>query len=232
MNATKGVRDKPVKVATNFVSVATTVISECGIMRDESGIELNGLHHLALVCKDMQRTVDFYTNKVGLQLKKGFDLPGYGQHFFFDMGGGSELAFFWFNDAEPAQPGVAAAKHIVGSRQGNISSAHGSMNHVAFSVDADKIVAYREQLVARGVDCTALVDHNDVVTGSDANEYAQAQNKPWLQSFYFLDPDGIMLEFCADLQPGLALVDLPVDAKGIKCNGSSVTGVTLPPTTT
>jgi hypothetical protein len=41
-----------------------------------------------------------------------------------------------------------------------------------------------------------------------------------------------MLEFCADLQPGLALVDLPVDAKGIKCNGSSVTGVTLPPTTT
>jgi len=63
-------------------------------MSKESGIELNGLHHLALVCKDMQRTVDFYTNEVGLTLKKGFDLPGYGQHFFFDMGGGSELAFF------------------------------------------------------------------------------------------------------------------------------------------
>ena len=57
-------------------------------------IELNGVHHLALVCKDMARTVDFYTSVLGLRLKKGFDLPGYGQHFFFDMGNGSELAFF------------------------------------------------------------------------------------------------------------------------------------------
>ena len=68
-------------------------------------IQINGVHHLALVCKDMARTVDFYTNKLGLRLTKGFDLEGYGQHFFFDIGNGSELAFFWFNDAEPAQPG-------------------------------------------------------------------------------------------------------------------------------
>ena len=122
-----------------------------------SEIKLNGLHHLALVCRDMERTVDFYTRVLGLKLKKGFDLPGYGQHFFFDMGNGSELAFFWFNDAEPAQPGVAAVKNIVGSRQGNISSAHGSMNHVAFSVSADDIVAYREKLIAKGVDCTPVV---------------------------------------------------------------------------
>ena len=199
-------------------------------MSKESGIELNGLHHLALVCKDMQRTVDFYTNEVGLTLKKGFDLPGYGQHLFFDMGGGSELAFFWFNDAETAQPGVAAVKNIVGSSQGNISSAHGSINHVAFSVDADAIVAHREQLVARGVDCSALVDHNDVVNGSDPSEYAQAQNKSWLQSFYFLDPDGIMLEFCADLQPGLGHADLPVNAQGIKSDGSQITGISPRPT--
>ena len=84
--------------------------------------------------------------------------------------------------------------------------------------------------MARGVDCTALVDHNDVVTGSDANEYAQAQNKPWLQSFYFLDPDGIMLEFCADLQPGLAHADLPVDAAGMRRGGNAITGVSPGPT--
>ncbi|MEC9132719.1 MAG: VOC family protein, partial [Pseudomonadota bacterium] len=47
-------------------------------------IQINGVHHLALVCKDMARTVDFYTNKLGLRLTKGFDLEGYGQHFFFD----------------------------------------------------------------------------------------------------------------------------------------------------
>ena len=189
-----------------------------------SQIKLNGLHHLALVCKDMERTVAFYTQVLGLTLKKGFDLPGYGQHFFFDMGNGSELAFFWFNDAEPAQPGVAAVKNIVGSRQGNISSAHGSMNHVAFSVAAEDIAAYREQRMAKGVDCPPIVPHDDVVTGTDAADYPEAQQKPWLQSFYFLDPDGIMLEFCADLQPGLAHADLPVNAKGLKADGSKISG--------
>ena len=190
-----------------------------------SEIQLNGLHHLALVCKDMERTVDFYTRVLGLTLKKGFDLPGSGQHFFFDMGNGSELAFFWFNDAEPAQPGVAAVKNIVGSRQGNISSAHGSMNHVAFSVAADDIVAYREQLIAKGVDCTPVVPHDDVVTGAEANNHPEVQQKPWLQSFYFLDPDGIMLEFCADLQPGFAHADLPVNAAGLKADGSTISGL-------
>jgi catechol 2,3-dioxygenase-like lactoylglutathione lyase family enzyme len=162
---------------------------------------------------------------LGLKLKKGFDLPGYGQHFFFDMGNGSELAFFWFNDAEPAQPGVAAVKNIVGSRQGNISSAHGSMNHVAFSVSADDIVSYREELIAKGVDCTPVVPHDDVVTGAEAADHPEAQQKPWLQSFYFLDPDGIMLEFCADLQPGLAHADLPVNAEGLKADGSKISGL-------
>lgn len=194
-------------------------------MSAKDQIKFNGLHHLALVCKDMERTVDFYTNVLGMTLKKGFDLPGYGQHFFFDMGNGSELAFFWFNDAKPAQPGVAAVKNIVGSQQGNISSAHGSMNHVAFSVAADEIGLYREKLMAKGVDCTPIVDHNDAVTGADAGAYPDAMNKPWLQSFYFLDPDGIMLEFCADLEPGLAHADLPVNAQGVKSDGSNITGL-------
>ena len=157
-------------------------------------IQINGVHHLALVCKDMARTVDFYTNKLGLRLTKGFDLEGYGQHFFFDIGNGSELAFFWFNDAEPAQPGVAAVKNIVGSRAGNISSAHGSMNHVAFNVAPEQIDDYREQLVARGVDCTPVVNHNDVVTGEEPRVGQEASEKTWIRSFYFLDPDGIMLE--------------------------------------
>ena len=188
-------------------------------------IQINGVHHLALVCKDMERTVDFYTDKLGLRLTKGFDLEGYGQHFFFDMGNGSELAFFCFNDAEPAQPGVAAVKNIVGSRAGNISSAHGSMNHVAFNVAPEQIDAYREQLVAKGVDCTPLVNHNDVVTGEESRVGQEASAKTWIRSFYFLDPDGIMLEFCATLQPGIEHADLPVNEHGIKANGQTVTGL-------
>ena len=71
-----------------------------------------GCIHLALVYRDMERTVDFYANLLNIELKKGFDLAGgwwlvagsYAQHFFFDMGGSSDLAFFWFRNAPDAVP--------------------------------------------------------------------------------------------------------------------------------
>ena len=54
----------------------------------ESGFELRGINHLALVCSDMARTVDFYTGVLGMPLIKTIELPaGMGQHFFFDCGG-------------------------------------------------------------------------------------------------------------------------------------------------
>src|SRR5262249_231947 len=69
--------------------------------------ELGGINHLALVCKDMARTVDFYSNVLGMPLVKTIDLPqGMGQHFFFDIGNGDCLAFFWFPNAPEAQPGI------------------------------------------------------------------------------------------------------------------------------
>jgi catechol 2,3-dioxygenase-like lactoylglutathione lyase family enzyme len=189
----------------------------------ENTIRYGGLHHLALVCSDMERTVDFYTRVLGMKLKKGFDLEGgFGQHFFFDMGGGNELAFFWFRGAAKQQPGVASAGALTG--KGNISSAHGSMNHVAFSVPPDEIDAYRELLVARGVDCTPVVNHDDVITGEDARTASGTSDKTWLRSFYFFDPDRIMLEFCATLRGGSPSVDLPVNANGIKANGQPITG--------
>jgi catechol 2,3-dioxygenase-like lactoylglutathione lyase family enzyme len=50
--------------------------------------DLGGVNHLALVCSDMKRTVEFYTQVLGMRLIKTLDLPGgSGQHFFFDMGG-------------------------------------------------------------------------------------------------------------------------------------------------
>jgi hypothetical protein len=49
----------------------------------------------------------------GLRLSKTIALPGGGQHFFFELphyegGAPSSLAFFWFEDAMPPQPGVSA----------------------------------------------------------------------------------------------------------------------------
>lgn len=188
--------------------------------------EFGGLHHLALVCSDMQRTVDFYTNVLGMKLKKGFDLGGgYGQHFFFDMGGGNELAFFWFRDAAKAHPGIASAANLVGRQEGTITSAHGSMNHVAFSVPADRIDGYRESLVSKGVDCTPVVNHDDVVTGQSRRTSAELNARTWLRSFYFFDPDGIMLECCATVNDGVPAVDLPVNAQGVKSDGTRLAEV-------
>jgi catechol 2,3-dioxygenase-like lactoylglutathione lyase family enzyme len=189
----------------------------------EQHISYGGVHHLALVCRDMQRTVDFYTKVLDMKLTKGFDLGGgVGQHFFFDIGGGNELAFFWFRDAPPAAPGVASAQDLV-RRGKSIVSAHGSMNHVALHCDPDKIDAYRERLIARGVDCTEIINHADVETKPGVDRVSSTQDeRTWLRSFYFFDPDGIMLEFCATVNKGSPEVELPVNAKGIKADGRRV----------
>ena len=190
-----------------------------------SKLNIQGVHHLALVCRDMQRTVKFYTEVLGMPLTKGFDLDnGYGQHFFFDIGNGSELAFFWFGDAPQSQPGVASAANLVGSGKGTIRSAHGSMNHVAFKVSPEEIEDYRAELITKVVDCSQIVNHDDVVTGEDARTASAASEKTWLRSFYFFDPDGIMLEFCATLQPGIPHADSPVNAEGLKADGQPIIG--------
>ena len=40
------------------------------------GSSIRGLNHLALVCSDMARTVDFYSNVLGFPLVKTVELPG------------------------------------------------------------------------------------------------------------------------------------------------------------
>ena len=156
----------------------------------DAGIEFRGINHLALVCRDMARTVDFYTNVLGLPLIKTIDLPaGMGQHFFFDCGGGDALAFFWFPDAPEGVPGVSAPSGR--PDQGSLTSAVGSMNHVAFAVPPEKIDEYRDRLRAAGVDCTDVANHDDSEWGISDDLHPGV----FVRSIYFQDPDGILLEF-------------------------------------
>jgi len=152
--------------------------------------ELGGINHLALVCKDMARTVEFYSGLLGMPLIKTIDLPnGMGQHFFFDIGNGDSLAFFWFADAPAAQPGVASA--TVGPLPG--PSAHGSMNHVAINVPVGKIDEYYEKLIAKGIKASRVISHDD----SPMQASLQVTPSTFVRSIYFYDPDGIALEFAA-----------------------------------
>jgi catechol 2,3-dioxygenase-like lactoylglutathione lyase family enzyme len=167
--------------------------------RANEQFELRGVNHLALVCKDMARTVDFYSNVLGMPLTKTIELPGgMGQHFFFDIGGGDSLAFFWFPESPERAPGVASPARMVG--EGSIATAHGSMNHIAFDVAPEKMEEYRERLQARGIKVTEIVNHDN----SPMQVSASVTDDVFVRSMYFFDPDGVMLEFAAwtrDLRP-------------------------------
>lgn len=147
--------------------------------------EFGGINHLALVCEDMDVTVDFYTNVLGMKLTKTIDLPGnLGKHFFFDAGGGDAVAFFWFPDGPDK---------VTESKLREISSTPGTMNHLAFDVPAGKIDYYREILIAEGIEVTEVINHDD----SDNQVSEEISPTTFVRSLYFHDPDGIQLEFAA-----------------------------------
>lgn len=152
--------------------------------------QFGGINHVALVCSDMERTVDFYSNVLGMPLVKSLDLPGgMGQHFFFDAGNGDCVAFFWFTAAPDGEPGVSAPATIPGI--GDFVSGVGSMNHLAFHVPAEKFDEYRERLKAKGVRVGPVANHDD----SAAQVTSHVHPGTYVRSFYFQDPDGIVLEF-------------------------------------
>lgn len=179
-------------------------------MTTNSEFEFRGFNHLALVSSDMSRTVDFYTNVLGMPLVKTLEIPGGAQHFFFDCGNGNSLAFFWFPNAPEAAPGVAAAAAMPGG--GDIVSAHGSMNHVAFDVPADRFDEYVEKLRDKGLELSPVLNHDD----SERTVSAEMHDGVFVRSVYFRDPDGVLLELACwtrEFGPEDAL-HAPADAGG------------------
>ena len=159
-------------------------------MATNEKFDIRGINHLALVCKDMQATVDFYSGILGMPLIKTIELPmDMGKHFFFDIGNNDALAFFWFPNAPASQPGITHSASIVG--QGDITSAHASMNHVAFDVPQEKIEDYQRALEAAGVDVTPVYNHDE----SEYQASPTVTDSTFVRSIYFKDPDGILLEF-------------------------------------
>ncbi|WP_033075537.1 VOC family protein [Sphingopyxis sp. MWB1] len=157
-----------------------------------SEFEFCGVNHLALVCKDMARTVEFYRDILGMPLIKTLDLPGgRGQHFFFDVGNGDSIAFFWFAEAPEAAPGIAAPAAL--PTQGNFTSAHGSMNHIAINVPAEHFEEYHQRLVDKGIAVTPILNHDN----SPTQNSPEMNDDVYVRSVYFFDPDGVCLEFAA-----------------------------------
>ena len=172
--------------------------------RKNPKFEIKGLSHVAIVVSDMQRTIDFYQGVLGFPLIKTLELAGdSGQHFFFNMGDGqSSLAFFWFPVLHRVEPGITVPKNNVGEFEESgeavgFTSAVGSLNHIAFNVDAEKILEYKAKLEAAGIAVSPVIYHYD----NDAGFGDEPDETLWLTSIYFKDPDGILLEFGAWSRP-------------------------------
>jgi catechol 2,3-dioxygenase-like lactoylglutathione lyase family enzyme len=164
----------------------------------------------------MAKTVAFYRDVLGMPLTKTIDLPGgMGQHFFFDIGNGDSLAFFWFPDAPQAQPGIAAPSALPGL--GSLVTAHGSMNHIAFDVSPEKFDDYCARLRAKGVALSPVMNHDD----SPNQVSAEVHPGVFVRSVYFFDPDGVCLEFAAWTREFTAkdVAHDPMTADGVKAEG-------------
>jgi catechol 2,3-dioxygenase-like lactoylglutathione lyase family enzyme len=79
-------------------------------------VRTGGVDHLALICSDLEATIRFYTDVIGLRLTRivqNRDEPT-STHIFLDLGGGNQLAFFDFPEKGPARTvrGVGSMHHI------------------------------------------------------------------------------------------------------------------------
>jgi catechol 2,3-dioxygenase-like lactoylglutathione lyase family enzyme len=113
-------------------------LREIHLHADRPASSAHGLHHLALLSSDVERTIRFYQDLLEFPLTEIFENRDYrgSNHFFFDIGNGNLLAFFDF-------PGLDL---------GPYAEVLGGLHHVAISVDQATWERLRGKLDAAGVD--------------------------------------------------------------------------------
>jgi len=97
-----------------------------------------GLHHFAVVARDVEETVRFYQEVLEFPLTAIFenrDYPG-SNHFFFDLGHGNLLAFFDF-------PGLDV---------GPYAEVLGGLHHIAISVEPNHWSRLKDRLRHAGIE--------------------------------------------------------------------------------
>ena len=145
------------------------------------GIELplNGVHHSARPTWKLRETVEFYRDILGLPLIHVIGARAWGPpehddflHFFFDAGNGATIAFFYY----------------IGSDQPDYCKAQGShydtATHTAWTVESgEELQLWKDTLEKRGVSVSPRTQHEV------------------LESIYFFDPNGYLLEVARRLRP-------------------------------
>jgi catechol 2,3-dioxygenase-like lactoylglutathione lyase family enzyme len=125
-----------------------------------------GINHLALVTPDMDATVRFYHEVLGMRLV-ATTMAGPMRHYFFEMGPGNTIAFFEVTDA-----------HTFAAPAGIPDTARkAQFDHLSFNLpDEEALLTLARRLKDHGCEVTDVVDHG------------------FIRSIYFTDPHGIALE--------------------------------------
>ena len=97
-----------------------------------------GVHHVAVLCADVEQTIRFYQDLLEFPLTDLFENRDYrgSTHFFFDIGHGNALAFFDF-------PGLDLASY---------AEVLGGLHHLAISVPPDRWAHLKAKLDDAGIE--------------------------------------------------------------------------------
>ena len=96
-----------------------------------------GVHHVALISSDVERTVRFYQDLLEFPLTDMFENRDYkgSTHFFFDIGNGNSIAFF----------------DLPGLDLGPYAEVLGGLHHLAISVDPERWAHLKRKLDDAGI---------------------------------------------------------------------------------
>ncbi len=132
----------------------------------------NGVNHLAMATGDMDRTIRFWRDLLGMRLVAGLGQPGY-RHYFFEISAHDLLAFFEW-------PGVRPVAH---KDHGRPVDGPFVFDHVSFGVESeDDLWELKDRLEAAGFHVSEVVDHG------------------FIHSIYTFDPNGIPVEFSHNVE--------------------------------
>jgi len=130
-------------------------------------ITFNGINHLAMITGDMDKTIRFWRDLLGLRLIVGLGRQGY-RHYFFEISRTDTIAFFEWPNIEPG----------LEKDHGAPTTGPVTFDHVSFSVEQpDSLWELKDRLDAAGFWVSEVVDHG------------------FIYSLYTFDPNNIPLEF-------------------------------------
>ena len=112
-----------------------------------------GVHHIALLARDVEATIAFYQGVLEFPLTELFENRDYqgSTHFFFDIGNGNLLAFFDF-------PGLDL---------GAYAEVLGGLHHIALSVEPERWLQLQAKLAAAGVPYEVMNESSMYFQGPD-----------------------------------------------------------------